>query len=107
MNNLAGVLPSVNLQYIDRMSWHRRPGLPANDSSVTPYLSWAGQARHEVDFLLTERDKVSPIEVKSSGYKPHASLNAFCDKYSGRILNKYVVYTQALRCGGGIDYVPV
>lgn len=63
--------------------------------------------RHEVDFLLTERNKVSPIEVKSSGYKTHASLNAFCDKYSGRILNKYVIYTKDLRREEGIDYVPV
>ena len=31
-------------------------------------------------------DKVCPIEIKSSGYKAHASLDAFTQKFSDRIL---------------------
>ena len=35
------------------------------------------ESRHhyEVDFLLTRRNKICPIEVKSSGYKAHASMD--------------------------------
>ena len=33
---------------------------------------------YEVDFLLSRGNKVCPIEVKSSGYRAHASLDAFC-----------------------------
>lgn len=45
----------------------------------------SGKHNYEVDFLIAEVDKVSPIEVKSSGYKAHASLDAFCRKFSARI----------------------
>ena len=47
--------------------------------------------------LIAEADKVNPIEVKSSGYKAHASLDAFCRKFSARIKNKYLIYTKDMR----------
>lgn len=56
----------------------------------------SGKHNYEVDFLIADGDKISPIEVKSSGYKAHASLDAFCRKYSSRIKNKYLVYTKDL-----------
>ena len=40
---------------------------------------------YEVDFLLSRGNKIVPIEVKSSGYKTHKSLDAFCEKHSSRI----------------------
>lgn len=57
----------------------------------------SGKHNYEVDFLIADADKVSPIEVKSSGYKAHASLDAFCDKFSARVKNKYLIYTKDLR----------
>lgn len=57
----------------------------------------SGKHNYEVDFLIADGDKISPIEVKSSGYKAHASLDAFCRKYSSRIKNKCLVYTKDLR----------
>ena len=67
----------------------------------------SGKHNYEVDFLIAEGEKVSPIEVKSSGYKSHASLDAFCRKFSSRIRNKYLVYTKDLRREGGGLYLPV
>lgn len=58
----------------------------------------------EIDFLITQKNKICPIEVKSSGYKTHASIDAFCKKYSDRILDSYLLYTkdfskdEALKC---------
>lgn len=49
---------------------------------------------YEVDFLLPGKNKICPIEVKSSGYKTHKSLDVFSDKFSDRILNRYIVYTK-------------
>jgi len=49
---------------------------------------------YEIDFILSRGHKICPIEVKSSGYKTHASLDDFCKTYSGRILNKYLLYTK-------------
>lgn len=67
----------------------------------------SGKHNYEVDFLIADRDKVSPVEVKSSGYKAHTSLDAFCMKFSSRIRNKYLVYTKDLRKDGDVLYLPV
>lgn len=66
-----------------------------------------GKKYYEVDFLLSDGHKVTPIEVKSSGYKTHASLDAFCRKYSSRIQSRYLIYTKDLYHNQGVDYVPV
>lgn len=66
-----------------------------------------GKKYYEVDFLIADKHKVSPIEVKSSGYKSHKSLDEFCGKYSDRIMNKYVIYTKDYKRENGVDYIPV
>ncbi len=66
-----------------------------------------GKKYYEVDFVLPDQHKVTPIEVKSSGYKTHASLDAFCRKYSDRIQQRYVIYTKDLFWQEGICYLPV
>ena len=66
-----------------------------------------GKKYYEVDFLISDGHKVSPIEVKSSGYKSHTSLDAFCNKFSDRVKNKYIIYTKDLKREQGIDYIPV
>lgn len=54
---------------------------------------------YEVDFLLSRGNKICPIELKSSGYMMHASLDAFRTKYSARIKNSYLLYTKDLKIG--------
>lgn len=61
---------------------------------------------YEIDFLLSSGVKIDPIEVKSSGYKLHKSLNLFCDKFSSRINQKYIIYTKDLRKEGNTIYLP-
>lgn len=60
------------------------------------YYTWPKDDKHnyEVDFLLSRGTKLWPLEVKSSGYKTHASLDAFCKKFSSRVGNRYLVYTK-------------
>ena len=67
----------------------------------------SGKHNYEVDFLIADGDKVCPIEVKSSGYKTHASLDAFCRRFSQRIKHKYLVYTKDLRKDSDVLYLPV
>ncbi|MBQ7540552.1 MAG: ATP-binding protein [Bacteroidaceae bacterium] len=62
---------------------------------------------YEVDFLLSRGSKIWPIEVKSSGYKSHASIDAFCKKFSERISNRYLIYTKDLRKDEGTTFLPV
>lgn len=52
---------------------------------------------YEIDFLLSRGNKLCPIEVKSSGYNTHASLDAFCRKFSDRIGQRYLIYTKDLQ----------
>lgn len=70
-----------------------------------PYAD--GKKYYEVDFVIADKHKISPIEVKSSGYKTHKSLDEFCDKFSERILNRYIIYTKDYKRENGIDYIPV
>ncbi|MCQ2329856.1 MAG: AAA family ATPase [Paludibacteraceae bacterium] len=63
------------------------------------YYTWAKDEKHnyEIDFLLSRKNKLCPIEVKSSGYTTHASLDAFIQKFSSRIDTPYLIYTKDLR----------
>lgn len=62
---------------------------------------------YKVDFLIADGDKVSPAEVKSSGYKTHTAIDAFCKKFSSRIRNKYLIYTKDMHKEAGMLYLPV
>lgn len=62
---------------------------------------------YEVDFVISKKDKICPVEVKSSGYKTHASLDRFVTKFSNRILDKYLVYTKDFKKDGDIMCIPI
>ena len=63
------------------------------------YHIWPKDEKHnyEIDFILSRSNKICPIEVKASGYNTHASLDSFCEKYSSRILHRYLIYTKDFR----------
>lgn len=72
------------------------------------YHTWKKDEKHyyEIDFLLSRGAKLCPVEVKSSGYKTHASLDAFCDKYSARVGSRYLIYTKDLTKDNGTILLP-
>ena len=72
------------------------------------YHTWKKDEKHyyEIDFLLSRGAKLCPVEVKSSGYKTHASLDAFCDKYSARVGKRYLIYTKDLTKDNGTTLLP-
>lgn len=83
--------------------------LKANGNELY-YHTWpteSGRHNYEIDFLLTRGAKLCPIEVKSSGYKSHASLDAFCKKFSDRIGSRYLIYTKDLRKDESTILIPV
>lgn len=61
----------------------------------------------EIDFLLADGAKISPIEVKSSNYRIHRSLDQFSKKYSDRIAHKYIIHTKDLGKRQDIRCLPV
>lgn len=73
------------------------------------YYSWAKDATHnyEIDFLLSRGSKLYPIEVKSSGYNTHKSLDVFCQKYSHIVDRRYLLYTKDLKKDAETMLLPV
>ncbi len=66
-----------------------------------------GKHNYEIDFLLSRGNKICPIEVKSSGYRSHKSLDVFCDKYSSRISDRILLYTKDYLQDGETTCMPV
>lgn len=66
-----------------------------------------GNKNYEIDFILSRDSKIIPIEVKSSGYKTHRSLDVFCDKYPTRIGDRILLYTKDFQKDGTTLCLPV
>ena len=62
---------------------------------------------YEIDFLLSKSNKIVPIEVKSSGYLRHKSLDKFCEKFSSRIDERILLYTKDLHRDGLTMCIPI
>lgn len=73
------------------------------------YYTFTSETRnnYEVDFLLSRGSKLMPIEVKSSGYNKHKSLDLFCEKFSSRIGERVLIYTKDYRKEGAVHYLPI
>lgn len=73
------------------------------------YYTWPRDDTHnyEIDFLLSRGSKLFPIEVKSSGYKTHASLDAFCRKFSSTVGRRFLIYTKDLQQDEETTLLPV
>lgn len=83
--------------------------LTAKGNNLFYYTMKSETSNHlyEIDFLLSNGTKINPIEVKSGNYREHKSLDTFCEKFSSRIREKYVVHTKDYKWENGIDYLPV
>lgn len=74
------------------------------------YHTWAienSTRNYEVDFLLTRESKICPIEVKSAQSREHKSIDAFQNKYSSRILRRYLLHTKDVRKEQDLICLPI
>ncbi len=73
------------------------------------YYTFPKDEKHnyEVDFLLSRGNKLVPIEVKSSSYKTHKSLDAFCEKFTSRIDKRILLYTKDYQKDGATSCLPM
>ena len=60
----------------------------------------------EIDFIITQGKKISPVEVKSNNYKSHSSLDKFKKKFSSKIGNTYILYSKDLVIKDDVIYLP-
>lgn len=63
--------------------------------------------RMEIDFLIRRNRRISPIEVKSSDYRTHHSLDKFKAKFGKKIGESYIVYTKDYASDGETTCIPV
>lgn len=61
----------------------------------------------EIDFLIAEGKKISPVEVKSGDYRSHSSLDKFKKHFSSIIGNSYILYTKDVMIKDGIIHLPL
>ena len=73
------------------------------------YYTFPKDEKHnyEIDFLLSRGKKIVPIEVKSSGYRTHKSLDVFCKKFSSRVGNRILLYTKDYQKDGDTTCLPI
>ena len=85
---------SVNLGYLYENIVAQVLAANGNELFYYTFLNESSHHNYEIDFLLSRENKICPIEIKSSGYKTHKSLDRFFEKYSSRVLWKYLIYTK-------------
>ena len=61
----------------------------------------------EIDFLIKQGNKISPIEVKSAAYRKHSSLNKFMDKFDKRLGERYLLYPKDVMEKDGVIHLPL
>lgn len=97
---------NVNLGYLYENVIAQTLAANGNQLYYHTFLNPSSGHNYEVDFLLSRGNKICPIEVKSSSHKAHASLDAFCEKYSNRIGNRYLIYTKDYQKDGATQLLP-
>ena len=98
---------SVNLGYLYENIVAQCLAANGNELFYHTIMNEKSKHNYEIDFILARRNKIIPIEVKSSGYKTHKSLDVFTEKYSGRILKRFLVYTKDMSKEQDIFCIPV
>lgn len=106
-NKLLSDKLDTNLGYIYENAVAQMLTVKGNNLFYYTFGSKTSNHLYEIDFLLSSGNKICPMEVKSGNYRSHTSLDLFCDKYSKRIKEKYVVHTKDYKWENGISYLPV
>ena len=105
-NQLLSDKLSVNLGYVYENAVAQMLRASGNELFYYTFPTESGKHNYEIDFLLSRHNKLCPLEVKSSGYKSHVSLDVFYNKFSSRISERYLVYGKDLLRQDGVSYVP-
>ena len=98
---------SMNLGYLYENAVAQILTANGHDLFYYTFENKTQKRNYEIDFLLTNSNKICPIEVKSSNYKKHSSLDEFSIKYSNRILNKYIIHTKDISKDKDILCLPI
>ena len=83
--------------------------LKANDYSLkyNSFYKNNSNKKYSINFFLEENNKIIPIEVKSSDYKSHSSIDEFSNKYHQYISKKIIIYSKNFKIEDNIIYLPI
>ena len=74
------------------------------------YHTWHDKDKthsNEVDFLITNKNKIIPIEVKSSSIKNHKSIDLFVEKYSQIVGRRFLFSQKDISHDGMLELMPI
>lgn len=71
------------------------------------YRGKDGKNRYEVDFLVRNGKKIDLIEVKSSDYTSHSSLDYLMGVHSKTLGQAYILYSKDLKKDGNVLFLPL
>ena len=61
---------------------------------------------YEIDFIISRKNKICPIEAKAADYHKHKSLDIFTEKFSRYTSTRFLVYTKEFRKDTDIFCIP-
>ncbi len=97
---------ATNLGYVYENAVAQMLQTAGNELFYYTFLNETSNHSYEIDFILSRGSKICPVEVKSSGYRTHASIDAFSQKYSERVREKYLIYTKDMQREKDIMMIP-
>ena len=82
----------------------------ASAGKLLYYHTWKKENsthHYEIDFILTSKTKIVPIEVKSSGTGEHKSITEFCKKYSQHVDDRILLSQKDFGKEGALKLYPI
>lgn len=82
----------------------------ASNKRELHYYSWYEENKshpYEVDFLISDKAKIIPIEVKSSNVNNHKSIEEFFKKFSSKISRRILFSQNDLNHEGMLELKPI
>ena len=98
---------SSNLGYLYENAVAQILTASGNDLFYYTFYQQDQKRNYEVDFIISKRNKICPIEVKSAQYRTHNSIDEFYKKFSDRILNRYIIHTKDISKDKDILCLPI
>ena len=98
---------STNLGYLYENAVAQILTSTGNDLFYYTFYQENKKRNYEIDFIISKRNKICPIEVKSSQYRKHTSIDEFYNKFSSRILTRYIIHTKDISKDKDILCLPI
>lgn len=98
---------SANLGYLYENAMAQILTATGNELYYHTFENKEQKRNFEINFIISKENKICPIEVKSSKYRKHISIDMFYKKFSKRISNRYIIHTKDISKDKDIFCLPI